>query len=59
MWGQALNLYFRKKFFPPLKIGRWKTSNFADIWPARRQSEARNFETAEPIDKQKYVFRLR
>jgi len=30
-----------------------KTSNFAELSPTRRQSEARNFETAQLIDKQK------
>jgi len=30
----------------------WKTSNFAELPSTRRQSEARNFEKAQHIDKQ-------
>jgi len=42
-----------KFFTPPLKIWQGKISNFADLSPTRRQSEARNFETSQNIDKQK------
>ena len=35
-----------------------ETSNFAELPPTRRQSEARNFETAQHIDKQNQMFRL-
>jgi len=59
MWGQALKLNFEKTFYPTLKNVGGKTSNFADISPTRRQSEARNFEKAQHIDKQKYIFHLR
>jgi len=44
---------------PPLKLLAGKTSNFAELPPTRRQSEARNFETAEHIDKQNQMFHLR
>jgi len=37
---------------PPLKW-QGKTSNFANLPPTRRHSEACNFKTAEHIDKQK------
>jgi len=41
-------------FLPhPRKIWREKTSNFAELPPTRRQTEARNFEAAQNIDKQK------
>jgi len=43
-------------FTPFIKIGGGETSNFADLPPTRRQSEARNFETAQHIDKQKLNF---
>ena len=47
--GSSLKTYFQKFFAPPLNNLAGKTSNFAD----RRQSEARNFETAQYIDEQK------
>jgi len=44
----------REIFLPHLeKVWRGKTSNFAELSLTRRQSEARNFETAQHIDKQK------
>ena len=41
-----------KFFTPPLKKFGGGTSNFAELPPTQRQSEARNFETAQHIDKQ-------
>ena len=52
MWGQALKPTFEIFLSHPLKIWRGKTSNFA----YRRQSQARNFETAQHIDTQKIIF---
>jgi len=40
-------------FYPTPKNLAGETSNFADLLPTRRQSEARNFETAQHIDKRK------
>jgi len=37
----------------PKNFGAEKTSNFAELPPTRHQSEARNFETAQHINKQK------
>jgi len=42
-----------KLFTIHVKIWRGKPSNFADLSPICRQSTARNFETAQHIDKQK------
>jgi len=42
----------RKCFTPPLKIWWGKNPKFAELPTTRRQSEARNFETAQHIDKQ-------
>jgi len=48
----SLKTYLRTIFYPnPKKFGEGKTSNFADLPPNRCQSEARNLETAEYIDK--------
>ena len=42
----------RAKFFtPPLKIWRGRPPDIAELHQTRRQSEARNFETAQRIDK--------
>jgi len=50
VWDQALKCTFEKKFTPSLKnFGAGKRQ----ISPTRRHSEARNFETAQHIDKQK------
>jgi len=43
-------------FYPTLKNLEGKTSNLAELLPTRRQPEARNFETAQHIDKQKPDF---
>jgi len=43
-----------EKFFtPPLQNLVGETTNFAELPPTHRQSEARNLETAQHIDKQK------
>jgi len=54
VWRSSLKPTFEKFSAPTFKNLAGKTSNFAD----RRQSEARNFEVAQHIDKQKYVFHL-
>jgi len=54
MRGEALKPTFEKKFILLLK----KLSGGSQISPTRRQSKARNFETAQHIDKQKYTFHL-
>jgi len=48
----SLKTYLRNFFTPPIKIDG-ETSNFSELPLTRRQSEARNFETAQHIDKQK------
>jgi len=48
VWCQALKHSFDNFSLTPLKIGVEKSKNIAD----RRQSEVRNFETAQHIDKQ-------
>jgi len=54
VWGQALNL-LSKNFYPtPKKFGR-ESLNLADHLPTRHQSEARNFKTAQHIEKQKSI----
>jgi len=53
MWGSSLENYLRIFFTSPLKNLAGKTSNVAELQPTRCQSEARNFETAQHIDKQK------
>jgi len=52
VWGQALKPTFETFFYPTLKNLAGKTSNFADISTTCRQWRARNFETAQNIDKQ-------
>jgi len=42
-----------KNFYPTPKKFGGEPSNFAELSPTRRQLEARNFETAQHIDKQK------
>jgi len=52
--------YAANIFTPPLQHLAGKTFNFAELSPTRRQSKARNFETAQHIDKQKPdIFHLR
>jgi len=54
MLGQAGKPTFENFLIPTLKkFGGEKSSNFADLPPTRRQSEARYFEMAQYIDKQK------
>jgi len=50
--GSSLKTYLRKFFIPLLKNLAGETSNFVDLPQTRRQSEARNFQTAQLIDKQ-------
>jgi len=52
--GSSLKTYPRIFLSTP-KNSAGKTSNFGQLPPTGRQSEARNFETAEHIDKQKPV----
>jgi len=53
--GQALKPTLEKKIIPPLQNLTGKTLNFAD----RCQSETSNFETAQPIDKQNFIYNKR
>jgi len=53
--GQALKPTFENFYAASEKLAGEKRQ----ISPTRRQSEARNFETAQHIDKQKYIFHLR
>ena len=52
---KPVNLPAKKIYQPIKKFGGVETSNFADLPPIWRQSEARNFETAQYIDKQNYT----
>jgi len=54
MLGQAGKPTFENFLVPPLeKFGGENPSNFAELPPTRRQSEACNFEMAQYINKQK------
>jgi len=55
VWCGVTSENLLSKFFTPTlrKFGAGKTSKFAQLPLTRRQSEARNFEMAQRIDKQK------